>query len=57
MEAYKVRYGLSEWAEERYSNLESRAKDCIECRACEKRCPYELPIVKILKRVRLEFEE
>lgn len=57
LEAYKVRYGLPDWADGRYFNLEARAKDCIECGACEKRCPYDLPIIEMLKRVRLEFEE
>ncbi len=57
LEAYKVRYGLPDWADGRYFDLEARAKDCIECGACEKRCPYDLPIIEMLKRVRLEFEE
>ncbi|WP_251860811.1 aldo/keto reductase [Clostridium sp. Marseille-Q2269] len=57
LEAYKIRYGLPEWADDRYFSLDSRAKDCIECGACEKRCPYDLPIIKMLKRVRTEFEE
>ncbi len=54
---YKERYGLSKWAEERYFALTSRAKDCIECGECEKKCPYDLPIRSMLKNVRKTFNE
>lgn len=54
---YKERYNLAGWAEERYFSCKARAKDCIECGSCEKRCPYDLPIISMLKNVRKTFNE
>lgn len=56
-ENYKTKYNLSKWADERYFSMEFRAKDCIECGECEKKCPYNLPIRKMLKKVRKSFNE
>lgn len=55
--AYKDRYNLEKWAEERYGSLTATAKDCIECGKCEKKCPYDLPIRVMLKNVRKTFNE
>lgn len=54
---YKERYDLATWAEERYHAMKNTAKDCIECGTCEKKCPYNLPIRKMLKEVRKTFNE
>lgn len=50
MEGYYRRYGLQDWAMGRYEAMPVKAKDCIECGACESRCPYHLPIREMLKR-------
>ncbi|EQB87064.1 putative aldo/keto reductase-like oxidoreductase [Clostridium punense] len=55
--AYKERYNLAQWAEERYSTMAFTAKDCIQCGACEKKCPYDLPIRNMLLQVRKTFNE
>jgi len=55
--SYKERYNLASWAEERYNSMKNTAKDCIECGACEEKCPYNLPIRKMLKEVRKTFNE
>lgn len=55
--AYKERYNLKDWAEERYGTLTATAKDCTACGACEKKCPYDLPIRNMLKKVRRTFNE
>lgn len=57
MEGYYSRYGLREWARERYGALPKKASDCVECGACEARCPYELPIRDMLKQAKDIFGE
>lgn len=54
-EGYLSRYGLAEWAKGRYMSMKKKAGDCIGCGACEKRCPYHLPIREMLARCRAEF--
>ena len=49
-EGYLKRYGLGEWAMGRYEALPKKAKDCVGCGVCETRCPYNLPIRRMLKR-------
>ena len=55
MSNYRRKYGLSDWAVSRYQGLAHHAGECIGCGACESRCPYELPIRKMLTRVAGEF--
>jgi len=47
-ERYAKRFWLDDFAKEQYALLEMKADECIECRNCEERCPYELPIVEKL---------
>ena len=54
-EGYLARYGLAQWARERYDTLDKKASDCNGCGACETRCPYSLPIRKMLKKAAQEF--
>ena len=35
-----------------YENLSSNASDCISCKACEERCPFGVPIVERMVKVR-----
>ena len=49
-EGYYSRYDLKDWASDRYSQLAKTASDCIDCGACEERCPYNLPIRQMLKK-------
>ena len=51
MEGYYTRYNLQEWAKGRYEAMPIKATDCIECGVCETKCPYDLPIRKMLKNV------
>lgn len=54
---YLERYGLEEWARARYATLPNKASACIECGACEERCPYNLPIREMLKKYAVAFGE
>lgn len=54
-EGYLSRYGLADWARQRYANLKNTASDCIGCGACEDRCPYNLPIREMMKTVAEKF--
>ena len=54
-EGYLDRYGLGEWAKGRYDAMPKHASDCVGCGACEDRCPYNLPIRDMLKRVAQKF--
>ncbi|MBQ7921900.1 MAG: aldo/keto reductase [Clostridia bacterium] len=49
LEGYYSRYDLKDWAVNRYAQLAKTASDCMECGACESRCPYNLPIRQMLK--------
>ena len=50
-EGYYSRYNLKDWATARYKTLAKTASDCVGCGACEERCPYQLPIRKMLENV------
>lgn len=50
MEGYYSRYDLKDWALGRYNAMPKFASDCVECGACEERCPYHLPIREMLKK-------
>lgn len=56
-EGYLKRYGLQDWAKERYATMPVKAGACIECGVCESRCPYDLPIRQMLKRCAEAFGE
>ena len=53
---YKRKYGLGEWAQGRYNAMPKTAKDCVKCGLCETRCPYNLPIRKMLEKVASEMD-
>lgn len=56
LEGYYNRYNLKDWAITRYRALDKNASDCIDCGVCETRCPYNLPIRDMMKRVAKLFE-
>ena len=56
-EGYLMRYGLGDWAKERYATLPVKPSACIGCGACENRCPYNLPIREMLAKVAAHFGE
>ena len=54
-EGYLSRYGLADWAKDRYAAMGKHASDCIGCGACEPRCPYGLPIREMMKNAAEKF--
>ena len=50
-DGYYSRYGLQDWAKGRYLTMPKTASDCVDCGLCEERCPYNLPIREMLKKV------
>lgn len=55
LEGYLNRYGLGDWARQRYAAMDKKAGDCVGCGVCETRCPYQLPIRDMLARCKAEF--
>jgi predicted aldo/keto reductase-like oxidoreductase len=49
-------YGLKNWARKLYHGLEIDATNCTECGKCEPKCPYELPIMCMLKEAQTCLE-
>ncbi len=56
-QGYLDRYGLADWAKDRYNSMAVKASACIQCGACEGRCPYNLPIRAMLKDAVQKFGE
>lgn len=56
LEGYVSRYGLVDWARERYWSLPAQSDACEDCGLCEDRCPYKLQIRDKLKKAHVKFE-
>jgi predicted aldo/keto reductase-like oxidoreductase len=54
-EGYLERYGLADWAKDRYFAMAKNASDCIACGVCETRCPYQLPIREMMQKAKKAF--
>jgi predicted aldo/keto reductase-like oxidoreductase len=48
-DGYYLRYDLKEWARERYRSLGVKVEACVDCGACEEKCPYNLPVRQLLR--------
>lgn len=57
LQGYLDRYGLQDWAKARYAGTKVKASACIDCGACEPRCPYNLPIRQMMKEAAEKFGE
>ena len=55
LQGYLDRYGLADWAQQRYDAMAVQASACVDCGACEPRCPYGLPIRQMLKEAAQKF--
>ncbi len=50
-------YGLANWARKLYGGLEVKVDSCTECGECQRKCPYRLPIVGMLKEAHRNLME
>jgi len=46
---YATFYGIRNWTREQYPKLRTRVNSCTECEECEKKCPYHIPVITMLK--------
>lgn len=56
-EGYVTRYNLPEYGKSKYESLPIKATACVRCRKCERKCPYNLPIVNKLKHAVETFKK
>jgi predicted aldo/keto reductase-like oxidoreductase len=49
-DTYYSFYNIKRWTKEQYPKLRSKVNSCSECGKCEEKCPYHLPVVKMLKK-------
>ena len=47
--------GVPETVREHYAALRAKAGDCIACGACEKRCPFGVPVIRNMRRAKEVF--
>lgn len=55
-ENYVLKYNMPEYGKLKYDQLAVKADECVRCRKCERKCPYNLPIVDKLKRAVKTFK-
>lgn len=51
----KAQGAVPETVREHYDLLEHHAGECIQCKACETRCPFEVPIIENMKQAKALF--
>lgn len=51
----KAQGSVPETVREHYGALTHKASECIACKACEKRCPFGVPVVENMKQAALVF--
>ena len=49
LDKYFTYYGITDWTKEVYERQAVKVDSCSECAQCEPKCPYNLPIMKMLK--------
>ena len=46
---YSTFHGIRKWTREQYPKLRTKVNSCTECGECDKKCPYHLPVMYMLK--------
>ena len=55
MDGYLSRYGLADWARERYNAMAMKAGDCIGCGHCDSRFPFHVAQSERMQSIRAYF--
>jgi predicted aldo/keto reductase-like oxidoreductase len=50
LDKYFTYYGITDWTKEIYERLAVKVDSCTKCAECEPKCPYKLPIIKMLNQ-------
>lgn len=56
-DAYHTFYNIREWTREQYPKLRTRVNSCTECGQCEEKCPYNLPVMNMLKEAETRLKQ
>ena len=48
LDKYFTYHGITDWTKEVYERLPVKVTDCTKCGECEPKCPYNLPVMKML---------
>jgi len=48
-DVYNTFYNIKNWTREQYPKLRTKVNSCAECGECERKCPYKLPVISMLK--------
>jgi predicted aldo/keto reductase-like oxidoreductase len=56
-ENYVIKYNMPEYGKLKFDTLGVKPDQCVRCRKCERKCPYNLPIVEKLKHAVKTFKD
>jgi predicted aldo/keto reductase-like oxidoreductase len=48
-DVYYTFYDIRKWAKGQYEKLGTKVNNCTECGRCVEKCPYDLPVIRMLK--------
>ncbi|MDH5449981.1 MAG: aldo/keto reductase [Candidatus Bathyarchaeota archaeon] len=49
-------YNIKKWTRDQYPKIRTRVNSCTECGNCEEKCPYSLPVIRMLKEAKKRLE-
>ncbi|MDH5448534.1 MAG: aldo/keto reductase [Candidatus Bathyarchaeota archaeon] len=55
-DVYHRFFNIKNWTREQYPKLRTRVNSCTECGECEEKCPYNLPVINMLKEAERRLE-
>jgi predicted aldo/keto reductase-like oxidoreductase len=50
LDKYYTFFGIKNWSREVYERLSTKVNSCSKCGKCEPKCPYKLPVIKMLTK-------